>query len=96
MSEQKGGLSVIETIPLTDIAGRLRMLADEIEKEPHGVRSCIVLVDWMGEHNDYGVDLRSFGINDPLRALGVLHVAASDLAATVNGGPVVRAVSYDG
>ncbi len=96
MADQNPGLSVLYTTPISDVPGRLRLLADEIEAEPNGVRSCVVLVDWMGKHNDYAVDLRCHGVADPVRALGILHIAATALATTINGGPVYRSVNRDG
>lgn len=88
MTDQKP--TALYAKPLTDLPAHLRALADEIERD--GARSCLVLIDWLGAHNDYANDLHVLGPVDPVRVLGMLHLAAAGLAGQMNDGPVARVV----
>jgi|GEM_PF-3951143 len=81
------------TAPLSDVPALLRQIADEIERDEEGAKACIVIIDWVGSHQDYGCDVRLTGRDgDPLRSLGLLTVATDDLVSAINGGEITRVV----
>lgn len=65
---------------LADVPGRLRALADEIEKAGAQFRTCAVVLDPIAAP----IAVRTFGRDgDLLRTIGLLHTAATDLATTI-------------
>lgn len=65
---------------LADVPGRLRDLADQIERFRLPLRACVVVLDPVTDP----IDVRAFGRDaDLLRTIGLLHTAATDLSTTV-------------
>lgn len=65
---------------LADVSGRLRALADEIDKTGVQFRTCAVVLDPISSP----ISVRTFGRDgDLLRTIGLLHTAATDLATSI-------------
>lgn len=80
--------------PLSDVPAYLRRLADEIENGDDGIKACIVLLDWCGNKYDFGVEARCYGPDgDPVRAVGLMTIAAADLMQRINNELISRRVA---
>lgn len=68
-------------VNLADVPGRLRALADELEREGVRVRACVCVID---HADNSGLAIPTFGPDgDLLRTIGLLTLAASKLTASI-------------